>query len=147
MIYTKMTKKAMKITYEAHHKQEDKGGVPYVFHPLHLAEQMDDETSVTAALLHDLIEDTDVTIKKLYKHGFSDEVIEIVKLLTHEKDVPYFEYIEKLKSNPVASKIKIADLKHNSDASRYPEQYKKLPEKLEKYSKALEILQDQEPAT
>jgi (p)ppGpp synthase/HD superfamily hydrolase len=144
MIYTEMTKKAMRVAYEAHQGQDDKGGAPYIFHPLHLAEQMKDELSVTAALLHDVLEDTDVTIKKLRKHGFSDEVIEIVKLLTHEKEVTYFEYIENLKLNPVALMIKIADLKHNSDTTRYHEQYEKLPKKLEKYSKALEMLQDQD---
>ena len=144
MIYTEMTIKAMKIAYEAHHGQEDKGGVPYVFHPFHLAEQMDNETAVIAALLHDVIEETDITTKKLRKLGFSEEIVEIVELLTHEKGIPYYEYIQNLKSNPIAKKIKIADLQHNSNASRYSEQYKKLPAKLEKYLKALEMLHDQD---
>ena len=144
MIYTEMTKKAMQIAYEAHHGQEDKGGVPYIFHPLHMAEQMDDEIAVIAALLHDVVEETDVSMKKLRKHGFSNEALEAVELLTHRKEDSYPEYIEKLKPNPVAKKVKIADLKHNSDSSRYPGEYKKLTKKLEKYLKALETLQEED---
>ena len=62
MIYTELTVKAMKLAYAAHQGQTDKCGVPYVFHPLHLAEQMNDEYSVCAALLHDTVEDTDITL-------------------------------------------------------------------------------------
>ena len=65
MIYTEWTKKAMKLAYKAHHGQVDKGGMPYVFHPFHLAEQMDDEISTVAALLHDVVEDTDWTLEAL----------------------------------------------------------------------------------
>ncbi len=76
MIYTEMTKKAMKIAFIAHHEQFDKSGIPYIFHPYHLAEQMDDETGVIVALLHDVVEDTNWTLDELADEGFSDEVIE-----------------------------------------------------------------------
>ena len=65
MIYTPLTMKAMKIAYDAHHGQVDKSGVPYIFHPCHLAEQMTDEVSTCVALLHDVAEDTDVTLEQL----------------------------------------------------------------------------------
>ena len=118
MIYTEQTKKAMKLCFEAHKDQVDKCGMPYVFHPYHLAEQMTDEDTITAALLHDVVEDTDYTLEDLEKLGFPPQVIEAVALLTHEDDVPYLEYVAKLKDNPIAKAVKLADLAHNSDQTR-----------------------------
>ena len=119
MIYTPMTIKAMKIAYGAHHGQVDKGGLPYIFHPYHLAEAMDDEISCCTALLHDVVEDTDVTMEELERE-FPQEVITILKLLTHAEDVPYFDYVRRIRENPIAVKIKLADIAHNSDQSRCP---------------------------
>ena len=117
MIYTELTIKAMNLAYAAHHGQFDKGGVPYIFHPIHLAESMDDEFSCCAALLHDVVEDTDITMEQLSRE-FPPEVITILKLLTHKDDTDYFDYIRAIRENPAAVKIKLADLKHNSDQSR-----------------------------
>lgn len=117
MIYTPMTIKAMKLAYQAHLGQVDYDGVPYIFHPYHLAEQMDDEISCTVALLHDVVEDTEITIEDLAKE-FPVEVIEAVSLLTHDANVAYFDYVRTIKSNPIARKVKLADLDHNSDESR-----------------------------
>ena len=117
MIYTELTNKAMGIAYKAHHGQLDKAGVPYIFHPIHLAEQMDDEISCCAALLHDVVEDTDMTMEDLAAE-FPCEVIEVLKLLTHSKDTDYFDYVRAIKTNPTAIKVKLADLAHNSDQTR-----------------------------
>ena len=117
MIYTPMTNKAMRIAYKAHHGQLDYNGIPYIFHPIHLAEQMDDEISCCAALLHDVAEDTDVTLEDLARE-FPDQVIEVLKLLTHHDNVPYFDYVREIKKHPVAKKVKLADLAHNSDQTR-----------------------------
>ena len=106
MINTKLTKKAMIIAYNAHMNQFDRAGVPYIYHPINLAEQMDTEIECIVALLHDVVEDTDVTFEQLKKE-FSGEVIEVLKLLTHDKNTDYMEYIMKLKKNPIAKKIKI----------------------------------------
>ena len=62
MIYTELTKKAMKLSFEAHKNKTDKGGVPYVYHPFHVAEQMTTEETVITALLHDVVEDTNLTL-------------------------------------------------------------------------------------
>lgn len=118
MIYTKMTKKALKLCFEAHKNQLDKSGLTYVFHPFHLAEQMTDELSVTAALLHDVIEDTKYTFGDLESMGFDDKVIDALRLLTHDDNDPYMEYVAKIKTNPIAKAVKLADLRHNSDLSR-----------------------------
>lgn len=117
MIYTELTIKAMNLAYAAHHGQFDKGGVPYIFHPIHLAEQMEDEVSCCAALLHDVAEDTDMTLEDLAKE-FPEEIMAVLRLLTHEKEVPYFDYVRAVKANPIAVKIKLADLDHNSDQTR-----------------------------
>ena len=117
MIYTPLTRKAMNLAYEAHHGQYDKVGVPYILHPVHLAEQMDDELSTVCALLHDVVEDTEYTMEDLSRL-FPPEVIEVLDLLTHRKEEPYLDYLARLKGHPVAEKIKRADIAHNSDMSR-----------------------------
>ena len=117
MIYTKLTNKAMQLAYRAHHGQLDYNGIPYIFHPLHLAEQMDDEISCCAALLHDVVEDTDVTMAELAVE-FPKEVIDVLTLLTHQDDTPYFDYVRAIKHNPIAKKVKLADIAHNSDQTR-----------------------------
>ena len=117
MIYTELTNKAMGIAYAAHHGQTDYNGIPYIFHPIHLAEQMEDEISCCCALLHDVVEDTAVTMEDLAEE-FPEEVLAVLKLLTHSKDVPYFDYVRKIKTNPIAVKIKLADISHNSDQTR-----------------------------
>ena len=118
MIYTPLTKKAMKLCFEAHKDQKDRTGLPYVFHPFHLAEQMKDEYSTAAALLHDVVEDTDTTFEDLQKEGIPEKVIEALRLLTHSPEVPYMEYVAKTASDPIAAAVKLADLNHNSDMSR-----------------------------
>ena len=117
MIYTLLTNKALILAYQAHHGQVDYNGIPYVFHPVHLSEQMDDEISCCVALLHDVVEDTDITLDQLAKE-FPQEVIKPLNLMTHQKDEDYFEYIRKIKTNPIAVKVKLADLNHKSDQSR-----------------------------
>ena len=117
MIYTSMTNKAMKIAYAAHHGQLDYNGILYIFHPIHLAEMMDDEISCTVALLHDVVEDTSVTMESLAQ-AFPAEVIAALKLLTHNDNTDYFDYVRQIKTNPIAVKVKLADLAHNSDQTR-----------------------------
>lgn len=142
MIYTILTKKAMNLAYEAHHGQLDKSGTPYIFHPIHLAEQMEDEYSCCAALLHDVVEDTAVTLEDLRK-DFPEEVVEAVRLLTHEKSVPDEEYLLAIRENPIARKVKLADNAHNADQTRsvgadIPEE--KLARWRVKYARARAIL-------
>ena len=137
-----MTVRAIKMAYDAHLGQLDYNGVPYIFHPYHIAEQMDDEISCTAALLHDVIEDTNLTLADL-EEIFPAPVVEIVRLLTHDEDMDYFDYIRKIKTNPIAKKVKLEDLQHNSDETRSIGSNLTQEELLywkEKYAKAKEIL-------
>ena len=140
MIYTDLTKKALKFCFEAHKDQQDKSGLPYVFHPFHLAEQMDTEETVCVALLHDVVEDTDYTLEDLIAMGFPKPVTDALALMTHDENVPYLDYVAKLKDNPVARQVKLADLKHNSDLTRLDRIDEKALERVEKYRKAMELL-------
>ena len=144
MVYTPLTNAAMRIAYKAHHGQLDYNGIPYIFHPIHLAESMDDEISCCVALLHDTVEDTDVTLEDL-KAIFPAEVTDAVALLTHNEGTDYFDYVRAIKGDPVARKVKLADLAHNSDQSRcigsdLSEERKS--KWREKYEKAVKILME-----
>lgn len=141
MVYTELTKKAALICESAHHEQLDKAGFPYCMHPIHLAEQMDDELSCCVALLHDVAEDCPAfPLEKLEQEGFPKEVLDALRLLTHDKDVPYMEYVSKIGENPIARKVKIADLRHNLDVTRGAG----IPKKYELYKEALAYLEQKE---
>jgi len=141
MYYSELVKKAVNIMYEAHKDDKDKGGYPYVFHPFFLATQMDDENSACVALLHDLIEDHGdlYGFDDLLKLGFPRPVIDALQLLTHEKSVPYMEYVAAIAKNPIAKKVKIADLKHNLDSRRVNGEKTK---KYDLYLQALNYLEE-----
>ena len=138
MIYTELTKEAMNIAYKAHHKQKDKGGFPYINHSLHIAEQMDDEYSTCVALLHDVVEDSDITCNDLSKI-FPYDVINAVNLLTRRNGELYADYINRIKKNSIATKVKLADLAHNMDKTRCIDNPLNV-ELIEKYLMAYTIL-------
>lgn len=142
MIYTPMTKKALKLCFEAHKEQKDKSGMPYVFHPFHLAEEMTTEETTIVALLHDLVEDTNYTIEDLTHLGFDQAITDAIALMTHAEGVDYMDYVRKIKSNPIARKVKLADLRHNSDLSRLDAVDEKALQRREKYIKAIELLSE-----
>lgn len=144
MIYTPMVNRALRLAYRAHAGQLDRGGVPYIFHPYHLAEQMDDERSICVALLHDVVEDTPVTLEEIQRE-FPSEIAEAVALLTHDPGTDYFAYVRRLKANPLARKVKLADLMHNTDQARCAGagiDPVKLQHWREKYRRAQEILME-----
>ena len=141
MLYTPLTKLAMKIAFEAHKEQRDKSGMPYIYHPMHLAEQMVDEATACVALLHDVVEDTDITFEALAREGFTAEIIEALKLLTHDVTVPYMEYVTAVKQNRIAKAVKLADLEHNSDLSRLDTVDEKAVQRVAKYKTAIALLE------
>ena len=140
MIYTPLTKKALKLCFEAHRDQVDKSGTPYVFHPFHLAEQMETEEETCTALLHDVMEDTAWTYEQLAAEGFPSSVMEALALLTHDDNTPYLDYVERLSGNRIAARVKLADLRHNSTAGRLPVIGEKERKRMRKYLRAQAIL-------
>ena len=141
MYYSDLVKKACVIMYDAHKNDLDKGGYPYVFHPFYLAAQMDDEGSVCTALLHDVIEDhgDKYSFEYLEKAGFSEAVIRALRLLTHEDGVPYMDYVRQLAKDPIARRVKLADLRHNTDTRRLNGVR---PKKYEQYMQAIRYLEE-----
>ncbi len=120
MLYSPLILKAARIMHDAHKNDFDKSGYPYCMHPIHLAEQMTDELSCCAALLHDVVEDHGdrYGFETLSNEGFPEEVIRALRLLTHAPGVPYMDYIRAISKDPVARAVKIADLLHNTDTAR-----------------------------
>ena len=131
--------KAFIIMFKAHKGQKDKGGKAYFLHPLRVSFNIKDKRAKVIGLLHDVIEDSDKY--KLSDFNFLDEEqIEALKTLTHDKSVPYFDYIDMIKANPLARKVKLSDLDDNMNLSRLKEITDKDRERIAKYEKAREIL-------
>ena len=162
MYYTPLINNALKLSFSLHRNQSDKSGVPYVYHPYAVAEiacrsifpdaegkiSEPDEYVICAALLHDSIEDCGVDEGFLIEYGIPAPVADAVRALTHPEGVEYLDYVRKIKDNPIAAKVKYADLTHNSDLSRIDlsddEARKKAEKRIEKYRKALKILSGEE---
>ena len=142
MLYTDLTKRALKLCFAAHKDQTDKSGLPYVFHPFHLAEQMPDELTTVVALLHDVVEDTPYPLEDLAKLGFPQKVLSTLARLTHDPSVPYLDYVAALKEDPIARQVKLADLRHNSDLTRLDHVDEKARQRAEKYAAAIRLLEE-----
>ena len=127
---------ALQIAKEAHAGQVDKAGKDYILHPITVASYMDTDVEKTIAYLHDVLEDTGVTVDELRNH-FSNEIVDTVITLTHRKDESYFEYIQRISKSKLAKKVKVADLLHNLDITRIKEPTKQDYERLEKYKKTI----------
>lgn len=113
-----MINKALNIAYEAHCGQTDKAGAPYILHPVRVSLHCQTEEEKIVALLHDVVEDTPITLEELKAQGFSDNVLVALKCLTKIKGEEYQAFIRRVATNPLAIKVKIQDLKDNMDLSR-----------------------------
>lgn len=110
--------RAIEIAVTAHAKQTDKQGQPYITHPLRLMNSVETDAAKVVAVLHDVVEDTDVTFDALSAAGFAEDVLSALKLLTHDKSVPYADYVIAIKPNPTARAVKLADLHDNTRLDR-----------------------------
>lgn len=136
-----LLEKAIGLALRVHRGQQDRYGRPYILHPLHVMLQMDSEVEMMAAVLHDVIEDSDTTLEALQAEGFPPDVLEAVRLMTHDKGTLSYEaYVRRLKPNDTARKIKLADLEHNMDIRRMDRVRPEDVERLEKYRRAWEML-------
>ena len=136
--------RAYEVAKNAHQNQRRKFGEPYIIHPLEvaciLAALRLDRESIAAALLHDVIEDSPVTLEELERAGFPDKVLGALRALTHDPKVPYMEYVAALRNDPIAAAVKLADLRHNSDLSRLDRVDERALARAEKYRKAIALL-------
>jgi len=136
-----MLNKAIIIPSEAHNGQLDKSGKPYILHPLRVMLNVEGGIKEQcAAVLHDVLEDTYITLEYITEQGFDDDIITALKLLTRDHNEDYMDYILKLKHNTIARTVKLADLKDNMDMSRIPNPTERDFIRLEKYKKAKALL-------
>lgn len=140
---TEHLEKAIRIAVNAHYGQKDKGGEPYIFHPLRVMDACCSVDAKIVAILHDVVEDTDVEIDTI-RAEFPTQIAEALKLLTHMPDIAYMDYIKKIKENAISREVKMADLKDNSNVSRLTDITDKDIERLKKYNAALKLLNTQE---
>ena len=131
-----MLEKAGKIAEKAHEGQMDKGGHPYILHPLRVMKSCKTEMEKITALLHDVLEDSDHTLEDLRREGVAEEILEALVCLTPLEGEDYMAYIERICQNPLAARVKYADLQDNMDISRIPQPTEKDFARLEKYKKA-----------
>lgn len=136
--------KAMLIAAQAHLNQKDRGRKAYILHPIRVAMRLrtDDEELMCIAILHDAVEDSELTFEDLRDYGFSDRVVNALQLLTHEKGVPYFEYIENMQNNRDALRVKREDLRDNSDVTRMKGLRDKDFQRMEKYHRAYTMISE-----
>lgn len=121
---------------EAHRGQVDKAGVPYILHPLRMMCSQQNDTERIIALLHDVIEDTDYTFDDLRRMGYEEEIIEAVDCLTRRDDETYEAFIQRIKTNPLARRVKLADLQDNMDLRRIRLLQEHDLERLQRYQNA-----------
>jgi (p)ppGpp synthase/HD superfamily hydrolase len=132
--------KAISLATEAHNGQKDKSGEPYILHPLRVMARVQSNTEKIVAVLHDIIEDTDYTIENLREKGYSKEVLEAIDCLTKRDGKDYDEYLKRSNSNPIAQKVKIADLEDNMDIRRLNVLKEEDLKRLNKYLRAWKYL-------
>lgn len=131
---------ALQLACRAHSGQFDKGGQPYILHPLAVARALSSPEEKAVALLHDVLEDTWVTQEYLLKAGFSCSIVAAVQTLTKKEGDSYDQYLARIKKNPLARRVKMADLGHNLDMTRLQNPCVQDWQRREKYLQALAFL-------
>jgi (p)ppGpp synthase/HD superfamily hydrolase len=133
---SKLLERAIEIAVEAHRGQKDKYGAPYILHPLRVMSRLEDTAGKIVAILHDVVEDTDWTFKDLKKEGFPKAILDALDCVTRRDNESYEEFVKRSASNPLARRVKLADLEDNMDLRRIPVMTEKDLERLKKYHKA-----------
>ena len=137
---TDLLEKAINLAKTHHAGVFDKGGHPYIEHPLRLMENMDTNIEKMVAVMHDLVEDTHITIAYLRSAGFSEKVLSALDCVTNRDNEDYESFIERIAQNPLATKVKLADLEDNMDLTRLSDVTEKDLDRVEKYKRAKEKL-------
>jgi len=136
--------RAILIAAQAHLGQRDKGGAPYILHPLRMMMRMESEDAMMAAVLHDVVEDSDWTLEQLRAEGFSEDVLQAVDCLTRRDDESYDEFVARAQANAIARRVKIADLEDNMNVKRIGEMTPKDLARIKEYHRAWRALTQEE---
>ena len=134
---TQTLERAIAIAATAHAGQVDKGGAPYILHPLKVMLRMDSLEERIVAVLHDVVEDCGVSLDDLRKEGFSEEVLTAIESVTKAPGESYEDFVERAAQNPIGRVVKLADLEENSDLSRIASPSWEDLERVEKYRRAI----------
>ena len=132
--------RAIMIAVQAHAGQIDKGGAPYILHPLRMMLKLTSDQERIAAVLHDVVEDTDWTIERLRAEGFSEQVLRAIESVTHRDGEPYEDFLRRAAIDPIGRRVKMADLEDNLDLSRITDVTDRDRARVEKYRRALQTL-------
>lgn len=132
---------AIALAIQVHAGQIDKVGKPYISHPMRVMQAMDTEVEQIIAILHDVVEDSPMTIDDLQSLGYSKKIVSAIDCLSKREGEEYFKYLDRVKSSQLAIKIKLADLNDNLDPNRIPDEpEEKKTKRINRYRKAIEIL-------
>ena len=134
--------RAIELAVQAHRGQMDKAGRPYILHPLHLMQQFEDQEAMIVAVLHDSVEDSDLTLETLAREGFSSNILAAVDAITHREGEAYNDYIKRVQTHPIARLVKLADLEHNMDVRRMSKVHDRDLARLDKYHKTWQQLKE-----
>lgn len=137
--------KAIQIAVNAHFGQKDRSGVPYIFHPLRVMHSVDTFEAKIVAVLHDVVEDTDWTYDRLTAEGIPKHLVITIRHLTRDKNISYEDYIAQVAENPLAARVKMADLKDNMDTSRLKDITEEDMQRLKMYISAYSYLKKSFP--
>lgn len=140
MDYNELYDKALQFAVRAHKGQKDKAGHDYILHPIRVSERCDDPRAKIVALLHDTIEDTDVTADYLREEGFTEEIVEAVLAVTRREGEEYDDYVRRAAQNELGRMVKRADLEDNMVIRRLPELTDRDVERLRKYLRAWQYI-------
>ena len=127
---------AIALAVEAHRGHRDKAGQPYILHPLRVMFRLDSETERIVGILHDVVEDSHYTLDDLRQMGYSEPIVEAIDNLSRREDETYDQLIKRSAGNPLARRVKLADLEDNMDIRRYPALNDKILEYLARYDRA-----------
>lgn len=136
--------RAIAIAARAHEGQVDKSGAPYVLHPLRMMLRLSSPEEQIVAVLHDVVEDTAVSLDDLRGEGFSEPVVEAVDALTRRGDETYEAFVRRAASNPIGRRVKLADLEDNCDLSRIAHPTARDHERIERYRRAIRAIGEME---
>ncbi len=132
-----LLEKAQQIAKDAHQGQLDKAGKPYIEHPLRVMNSLETVEAKIVAVLHDTVEDSDLTLDTLVDLGFPPQIVNAIDAITKRQGEDYNDYIDRVTSNPLALQVKIADMRDNMDMNRLPHPTERDYQRLRKYQKTL----------
>ena len=131
-----MIEDAIVLAVESHRGQRDKANQPYILHPLRVMFRLDTEEERIVGVLHDVVEDSEITLDDLRQMGYSEQIVQAIDHLSRRADETYEQFVKRTARHPLARRVKVADLEDNMDIRRYPSLNDKIIESLKRYHQA-----------